>query len=160
MAKTNKIVKQAPSKDIKVTKNAKDSKKATKVSVKDNDKLKKEIKEMTTDSKEIKKEKIHIIIEIAEYVHNAVMSRTIIKKTTGNVTALAFSEGEELSDKTVPFDNYIQIIDGSADVTIDKKTFHLETGNGMVIPAHALHKYYAKEKFKMLSTIIKSGYED
>lgn len=121
---------------------------------------KKDIKVTTSDVGEVEKENIHIIVEIVQYVNNAVMSRTIIKKTTGNVTALSFSEGEELSDKTVPFDNYIQIIDGAADVTIDKKTYHLEVGNGMIIPAHSLHRFNAKQQFKMLSTIIKSGYEN
>jgi hypothetical protein len=36
---------------------------------------------------ELPKSKAHIIIEIVEYVPNAVVSKTIIKKTTGNVTA-------------------------------------------------------------------------
>lgn len=35
--------------------------------------------------------KQHIIVEIVEYVPNAVISRTIIKKSTGNVTAMSFS---------------------------------------------------------------------
>jgi hypothetical protein len=69
------------------------------------------------DSLEIEKGKEHIIVEIIEYIPNAVMSRTIIKKITGNVTAMSFSEGEELDDKIIPFDNFIQIIDGAADIT-------------------------------------------
>lgn len=102
----------------------------------------------------------HIVIEIVEYIPNAVMSRTILKKVTGNVTAMSFSEGEELSEKTIPFDTYIQIIDGAADITIEKNTHHLSLGSGIVIPAHTLHRFNASEKFKMISTIIKSGYED
>lgn len=102
----------------------------------------------------------HIIVEIVEYIPNAVMSRTILKKVTGNVTAMSFSEGEELSEKTIPFDTYIQIIDGAADITIEKKTHHLGLGSGIVIPAHTLHRFNASQKFKMISTIIKSGYED
>jgi len=35
---------------------------------------------------ELEKAKVHIIVEIIEYVPNAVVSKTIIKKTTGNVT--------------------------------------------------------------------------
>ncbi len=114
----------------------------------------------SSDVVELQKETAHIIIEIVEYVPNAVMSRTIIKKSTGNVTAMSFSEGEELSEKTIPFDTYVQIIDGAADVTISNKNHHLKLGTGIVIPAHALHHYNAKQKFKMISTVIKSGYED
>jgi quercetin dioxygenase-like cupin family protein len=109
---------------------------------------------------ELQKEQQHIIVEIIEYLANAVVSRTIIKKTTGNVTAMAFAVGEELSDKTVPFDTFIQVIDGEADVTINKKLYHMKLGTGIIIPAHALHRFNASKQFKMISTVIKSGYED
>jgi quercetin dioxygenase-like cupin family protein len=109
---------------------------------------------------ELEKSKIHIIVEIIEYVPNAVVSKTIIKKTTGNVTVSSFDAGEELAEKTSPFDNYIQIIDGAAEVIISGKKFKLKLGEGIVIPAHASHEFCATEQFKMISTIIKSGYED
>lgn len=112
------------------------------------------------NSVELEKASVHIIVEIIEYIPNAVVSKTIIKKSTGNITAMSFYEGEELSEKTSPFDTYIQIIHGSAQVTIDKKMHILHLGNGIIIPAHALHCFNANEKFKMLSTVIKSGYED
>jgi len=104
--------------------------------------------------------KQHIIVEIVEYVPNAVISRTIIKKSTGNVTAMSFSEGEELCEKTVPYDNYVQVIDGEANVRIGKVDYNLKVGSGIVIPAHALQCFFAKQQFKIISTIIKSGYED
>jgi quercetin dioxygenase-like cupin family protein len=94
------------------------------------------------------------------YVSNAVVSKTIIKKTTGNITVSSFDAGEELAEKTSPYDNYIQIIDGTAEITIKDKCFRLELGEGIVIPAHATHLFNANEQFKMISTIIKSGYED
>lgn len=109
---------------------------------------------------ELEKGKAHIIIEIIEYIPNAVVSRTIIKKTTGNITATSMSIGEELSEKTSPFDTYIQIIDGAADVKIDDKSIRLKLGEGVIIPAHAKHSFTANEQFKMISTVIKSGYED
>ena len=113
-----------------------------------------------TVSQELEKLKVHIIVEIIEYVPNAVVSKTIIKKTTGNVTVSSFDAGEELAEKTSPFDNYIQIIDGTAEVVIDKRNFKLGLGEGIIIPAHATHCFNANEQFKMISTVIKSGYED
>ncbi len=109
---------------------------------------------------ELDKEKAHIIVKIVEYIPNAVLSKTIIKKLTGNVTASSFDAGEELAEKTSPFDNYIQIIDGAADITINNKNYHLKLGEGIIIPANASHLFNAKEQFKMISTVIKSGYED
>lgn len=108
---------------------------------------------------ELEKSTVHLIVEIIEYIPNAVVSKTIIKKSTGNITAMSFYKGEELSEKTSPFDTYIQIIHGTAQVTIDKKIHTLNLGNGIVIPAHSLHCFHANEMFKMLSTTIKSGYE-
>ena len=113
-----------------------------------------------TPSTEIEKSKVHIIVEIIEYVPNAVVSKTIIKKTTGNVTVTSFDSGEELAEKTSPFDTYVQIIDGVAEVVINEKNYLLRTGDGIVIPAHASHCFNANEQFKMISTVIKSGYED
>jgi quercetin dioxygenase-like cupin family protein len=109
---------------------------------------------------ELEKSKIRIIVEIIEYIPNAVVSKTIIKKITGNVTVSSFDAGEELSEKSVPFDTFIQIIDGKAQMTIDRKPYNLVLGEGIIIPAHALHSFNANEQFKMISTVIKSGYED
>lgn len=112
------------------------------------------------DGKEVEKSKIHIIVEIIEYIPNSVLSRTIIKKTTGNVTVSSFAAGEELAEKTSPFDNFIQIIDGAGEITIDEKVYKLKLGQGIIIPAHSKHCFNASEQFKMISTVIKSGYED
>jgi quercetin dioxygenase-like cupin family protein len=108
---------------------------------------------------EVEKAKAHIIVELIEYIPNSVVSKTIIKKTTGNVTVLSFDAGEELAEKSSPFDTFIQIIDGSADVVINEKQFILAFGDGIIVPAHARHRINAAKQFKMISTVIKSGYE-
>lgn len=113
-----------------------------------------------SNSAELEKAKAHIIVEIIEYMPKAVVSRTIIKKTTGNVTVLSFDAGEELAEKLSPFDTYIQIIDGAAELTINENKYNLKLGDGIIIPAHARHHFNAEEQFKMISTVIKSGYED
>jgi quercetin dioxygenase-like cupin family protein len=109
---------------------------------------------------ELEKSKAHIIVEIIEYVPNAVVSKTIIKKTTGTVTVSSFDTGEELAEKISPFDSYVQIIDGAAEVTVDDKKHMLGLGEGIIIPAHTSHCFNANQQFKMISTIIKSGYEE
>ena len=112
------------------------------------------------DSVELEKSKAHIVVEIIEYVPNAVVSKTIIKKSTGNITVSSFDAGEELAEKLSPYDNYIQVIDGTAELVMNGKKINLKLGDGIIIPANAKHKFNANEQFKMLSTIIKSGYED
>jgi quercetin dioxygenase-like cupin family protein len=112
------------------------------------------------DNIELEKSKPHIIVEILEYIPNSILIKTIIKKTTGNVTVTAVGAGEELAEKTSPFDTFIQIIDGEAQVEIRDKKYKLRLGEGIIIPAHSSHRFNANEQFKMISTIIKSGYED
>ncbi len=112
------------------------------------------------ETSELEKDKAHVIVEIIEYIPNAVLSKTIVKKSTGNITILSFDEGEELAEKTSPFDNFVQIIDGKAEVTVNEKIHKLSLGQGIIIPAHAKHLFTANEQFKMISTIIKSGYEE
>lgn len=109
--------------------------------------------------KEMEKGAPHIIVEIIQYIPNAVVSKTIIKKINGNVTAVSFDIGEELEEKTSPFDTYIQIIHGTASLTINKKEYELGLGQGIIIPSNQRHHFTANEQFKMISTVIKSGYE-
>jgi quercetin dioxygenase-like cupin family protein len=111
------------------------------------------------DNTELEKSKPHIIVEILEYVPSSILMKTIIKKTTGNITVTALDAGEELEEKTSPFDTFVQIIDGAAQVEIRDKKYKLRLGEGIIIPAHSRHCFNANEQFKMISTVIKSGYE-
>jgi quercetin dioxygenase-like cupin family protein len=99
-------------------------------------------------------------VELLEYVPNGVLTKTILKKTTGNVTVTSMDAGEELTEKTLPFDMFIQIIDGTAELQINDKKYKLRLDEGIIIPSHASHCFNATEQFKMISTIIKSGYEN
>lgn len=109
---------------------------------------------------DLENSKPHILIEIIEYVPNSVVTKTIIRKTTGNVTVVAIDMGEALTEKISPFDTFVQIIEGNAEVVIDSKSNILKTGEGIIIPAHTSNSVKANERFKMISTIIKSGYEE
>lgn len=113
-----------------------------------------------TDTTELEKSTPHIIVKILEYVPNSILIKTIIKKTTGNITVSSLDAGEELTVKTLPFDTFIQIIDGAAEVVIEEKKYKLRLGEGIIIPAHSSHCFTANEQFKMVSTIIKSGYDE
>ncbi len=112
------------------------------------------------ENQEFEKSKAFIIVEILEYIPNSVLIKTIIKKTTGNVSAVSFDSGETFSERISPFDTFIQIIDGQAEIVINGHSHLLETGHSIIIPAHSRNSINANVRFKMLSTIIKSGYEE
>jgi len=118
-----------------------------------------ELIQKKTDENEMEKSKAHIIVEIIEYMANSVVIKTIIKKSTGNISIMSFDSGEGLTEKKSPFDTFIQIIEGKAEVVIDHISHLLQTGMGITIPAHASNYIKPNGRFKMISTIIKSGYE-
>ena len=119
----------------------------------------KEDKTQEPNSMELEKSKSHIIVEIIEYVPNSVVIKTIIKKSTGNISIMSFDSGEGLTEKTSPFDTFAQIIEGKAEIVIDKISNVLGSGQGIIIPAHAPNFIKPNGRFKMILTTIKSGYE-
>lgn len=111
------------------------------------------------DNSEMEKATAQIIVEIIEYIPNSVVCKTIIKKLTGNVSVMSFDRGEGLSEKISPFDTFVQIIEGKANIVINKVSSLLLTGQGIIIPAHSSNQIMPNGRFKMISTVIKSGYE-
>jgi len=109
---------------------------------------------------DLEKSKVFDIVEILEYVPNSVVVKTIINKITGNVVAVSFDSGKELSKKSSPFDTFIQAIEGKAEICIDDIPNLIETGQSIIIPAHSYYMVTTNVRFKMISTIIKSGYEE
>jgi quercetin dioxygenase-like cupin family protein len=110
-------------------------------------------------SKELEKAKSHIVVEIIEYVPNSVVIKTIIKKSTGNISIMSFDSGEGLTEKKSPFDTFAQIVEGNAEMVIDGISHFLHAGEGIVIPANASNFIKPNGRFKMIQTIIKCGYE-
>jgi quercetin dioxygenase-like cupin family protein len=113
----------------------------------------------TMKTTEIEKSKMHITVEIIEYIPNSIVIKTILNKSTGNISVMSFDSGEGLTEKTSPFDTYAQIIEGQAEIVIDNQSFLLETGQSVIIPAHKSNKINPNGRFKMILTVIKSGYE-
>lgn len=108
---------------------------------------------------EIEKSKKLITVEIVEYIEHSVVIKTILNKSTGNVSVLSFDSGEGLIEKTTPFDTYVQIIEGNAELVIGGISNFMNTGQSIVIPAHAPNFVRPNGRFKMIMTVIKSGYE-
>ena len=111
------------------------------------------------DTGEIEKAKAFISVEIIEYLPKSVVIKTILKKSTGNISVMSVDSGEGLTERIAPFDTFVQIIDGQAEIVIAGKSNLLVTGQSIVIPAHASSHIQPNGRFKMIQTVIKSGYE-
>lgn len=118
----------------------------------------KHVEEVAKEDCEIKKGKVHIIPELIEYKNAAVISKSILEKTTRSIVVLAFVRGEDFSQKSAPFDRYVQIIDGNAIIEVDEKVSTLQTGQGIIIPALKSSHIKSDGRCKLILTTIKSAY--
>lgn len=94
--------------------------------------------------------------ESISYSKNAIVSKQVLKKATGNITLFAFDKDQELSEHTAPYDALVQVLEGKVRIRIGKKEYQLNEGLSIVMPANIPHAVFATEKFKMLLTMIKS----
>ena len=92
--------------------------------------------------------------DLVAYQNGAVVSKTIVEKSAGTVTAFAFRENQGLSEHTAPYDALIIIIDGKVDIRVSSDEFHLEEGQTIILPANKPHSLKAVTKLKMLLVMI------
>lgn len=116
----------------------------------------KELENLPSKDGKLEQGKAHIIVQLIEYEHDSVVSKSIMKKSTGSINALSFASGEGLNEQTSPHDTYAQIIDGSAIIEIEGKATTLQTGEGILIPAHKRNHIKPNGRFKLILTVIKN----
>ena len=95
-------------------------------------------------------------VDLVDYQEGSVVSKEIINKATGTITFFAFDEEQGLSEHTAPFDAFVYLLDGEADITISGETLRLKEGEMVIMPANKPHALKAKSKFKMMLIMIKS----
>ncbi len=96
------------------------------------------------------------IVELVDYQEGSIVSRTILKKSTGTVTLFAFAKGQELSEHSTPYDAIVQVFDGEAEIMISGEIFMVKAGEMITLPANDPHAVKAVDSFKMMLTMIKS----
>ena len=94
---------------------------------------------------------------VVEYQDGAVVSRTLVKKSTGSVTVFAFDRGQELSEHTVPHDAFVQVIDGEAEITVSGTAHRLKQGDAILMPGNRPHAVKAIDRFKMVLSMIRAA---
>lgn len=96
------------------------------------------------------------IAELIDYQSASIVSREILKGTTGKVTLFAFDQGEGLSEHTSPFDALVQILEGEAEISISGKSHNVGEGEMILMPASQPHALKALKRFKMILIMIRS----
>jgi len=92
--------------------------------------------------------------DLINYQQGSVVSRMIVYKKSGTITLFAFDTGEGLSEHTAPYDAIAHIIDGEAEISIEKTSFLLKEGQMIIMPANKPHALHAQKQFKMMLTMI------
>jgi quercetin dioxygenase-like cupin family protein len=95
-------------------------------------------------------------VELVNYQDGTIVSRAIIKKSTGSVTIFAFDEGQGLSEHTAPFDALVQVVEGAVEILISGQPHTLRVGELILMPAGQPHALKALGRFKMILTMIRS----
>ena len=108
------------------------------------------------DSNEFEKSKVFSLDNSVEYSAGGIVSKTVLKKDTGNISVFSFDKGEGLTEHTSPFDAVIVAIDGKGEIIIGGKPFTVEAGHFIIMPQNIPHAVNAVEKFKMMLIMIRS----
>lgn len=90
-----------------------------------------------------------------DYAPGAVVSKTLLDKKAGTLTLFAFDKGQGLSEHTAPFDATVQILDGTAELTVGGTPYVVKAGQLFIMPANIPHSVKAVERFKMMLIMIR-----
>lgn len=93
--------------------------------------------------------------DLVTYQEGQVVSRTIAQVPTANITLFSLDKGEGISSHVTSGDAMVQILDGTAEITIGENVFNVKAGETIIMPSGIPHGLEARERFKMLLTVIK-----
>jgi len=93
---------------------------------------------------------------LLDYQEGSVVSRMLVNKKVGSVTLFSFDKDQGLSEHTAPFDALVYVFDGKAEIIISKKSYILNSGQMINMPANEPHALKALEQFKMMLIMVKA----
>lgn len=94
--------------------------------------------------------------DLVAYQTQAVVSRTLVGVEGGSVTAFAFDVGQGLSEHTAPYDAVVIVVEGEVDIEISGKSYRLNEGEMIIMPANKPHALRAITRFKMILIMIRA----
>lgn len=81
-------------------------------------------------------------------------ARLWFKKKGVGITLFAFAKGEGISEHESTGDAFVTCLDGKGKIMIDGKSYLLEKGESIVMPANRPHAVYGEEDFKMMLVVV------
>lgn len=93
--------------------------------------------------------------DLIEYRQGQIVSMTIAQIPSANITLFSLDKGEGISTHTTSGDAMVQILDGEAEISIGDQVINVKEGETVIMPSDVPHGLEARERFKMLLTVIK-----
>lgn len=93
---------------------------------------------------------------LAAYQEGSVVSRTLVDRKIGTITLFSFDAGQGLSEHTAPYDAFVQVFDGTAEITVGGTVHRVAGGQVLIMPANIPHSLRAVERFKMMLVMIRA----
>lgn len=115
------------------------------------------IKENIMDNvimKNIDKSSVLDLKDIITYQQGQIVSKTLVQNKNVSLTLFSFDKDEEISTHASGGDAMVQVLDGTAKITIADKDYIVNAGETIVMPAGINHAVYGQEKMKFLLTVI------
>ncbi|MFZ6032651.1 MULTISPECIES: cupin domain-containing protein [unclassified Melioribacter] len=89
------------------------------------------------------------------YQNGSIVSKQILKKTSGNITLFAFDKEESLTEHTSPYEAVAYVVEGEMEITIGGKVNNVKTGELIIMPPNIPHGLKAIDRSKLLLIMIK-----
>ncbi|HKL49269.1 MAG TPA: cupin domain-containing protein [Desulfuromonadales bacterium] len=94
---------------------------------------------------------------LVQYQDGSIVSRTLLEDQSGTLTVFSFDQGQALSEHTVPYNAFVQVLDGEAEITVGGDPVVVKTGEIVLMPGGVPHRVRAAQRFKMLLTMFKTA---
>lgn len=88
------------------------------------------------------------------YLDNQIVSKIITQNKHHSMTLFALYKNQEIATHTTTGDALVQILDGTAKITIGENEYIVKKDESIIMPANIPHSLYANENFKFLLTVI------
>lgn len=109
---------------------------------------------MSHPIKNIEFEKAVQLVDMVQIAQGQVVSRTLSQGKGVSITLFAFDSGEEIATHASHGDALVQMLEGTANITIGNTVHAVQGGQSIVMPANIPHALLAVEPFKMLLTVV------
>jgi quercetin dioxygenase-like cupin family protein len=101
-----------------------------------------------------------VLGDLVSYAEGSIVSRTLARTSAGSMSLFAFEVGQQLSEHTAPFDALVQVLDGRVELVIGGEAVVASAGESVLMPANVPHAVNARQRFKMLLTMLKAPAAD